>query len=122
MLVRELLYLPLLLCGRCAHLSAWFERVTCHTRTHKCKLVFLGEDADLLGLLVNVHGFIDTVQSTNKPHLPPSFWEGAELSVSPIQTKHIAVLRKILGTFYCELEVLTSSSTASHFGIKKFLF
>lgn len=77
--MRELLYLSLLLCGRRAGFSAWFECVKCHTRTHRHKLVFLGESADLLGLLVNVHRSIDTVKSAIRPHLPPSFWEGAEL-------------------------------------------
>lgn len=85
MLVSELLCLPLLPCGRRARLSAWFECVMCHTRTHKCKLVFLSEGADLFRLLLSVHRFIDAVQFSIKPHLPPSFWEGAELAFLPFR-------------------------------------
>lgn len=41
-----------------------------------------GGGADLLGLVVGVH-IIDTVQPSIKPHLPPSFWEDAELVFLP---------------------------------------
>lgn len=63
---------------RPAHLPACSERVKWHTGTPKGRLEFWGEGAYLLGLVVHVP-VTDTVQSSIKPHLPPSFWEDAEL-------------------------------------------
>jgi len=37
-------------------------------RTHKWKLVLLGEGADLLGLLVNIYKYTDTLQYSIMPH------------------------------------------------------
>lgn len=105
---------------RPAHLPACPEHVTCHTGTPKGGLLFWGEGANLLGLVVHVH-IIDTVQSSIKPHLPTTIILGrCWIGVSPSQTKYKAVLRKVLSAFYCELKVLASSFHASYLRIKNF--
>lgn len=52
--------------------------------------------------------------SSIKLHLPPWFWEGA----APTQKEYVAVLRKVLNAFHCQVEILISSFTVSHLGAK----
>lgn len=81
--VRELLYLSVLLCGDLHTCLPALNVAGVHSSTQRQAGVG-GEAADLLGLVVGV-GIIDTVQPSTKPHLPPTFWEDAELVFLPVR-------------------------------------